>query len=98
MQSEKSADRLLQFASGTEATPADLLFRDGRKPAFHQVQPACRGGSEVHVEARTFEQPSLDGGGLVRGVVVQDQVHVQCGGHMAFNDVQELAREASGAR
>jgi len=42
--------------------------------SFHHIQPRCRSGREVHVEARMLLQPSLHVGMLVCGIVVGDQV------------------------
>jgi hypothetical protein len=53
--------------------PAELALREFGEPAFDQVHPAGAGRGEVQVEPRVLEQPLVDRGGLVGGVVVQDQ-------------------------
>jgi len=82
---------LLQFASGAEAGSSDLLFCEGGKPPLDQVEPTGRGGRKVHMKAWALQEPPLNRRCLVSGVVVQNQVHVQFGGHVALNRIEELA-------
>ena len=49
---------------------AELAVGQLSKPALDQVQPGRAGGGEVQVEPRVPDQPVLDRGGLVGGVVV----------------------------
>src|SRR3954454_7917802 len=44
-------------------------------PGFDLVDQGGAGGGEVQVEAGVVGQPVADGGGLVGGQVVADQVH-----------------------
>lgn len=44
----------------------------------------------MQVEPGVLLQPSFDVGVLVRGVVVQDQVHLQSGWHFRVNGLEEL--------
>jgi hypothetical protein len=39
---------------------AYLLFREGGKPAFHQINPGGAGGREMDVKARPLTQPVAD--------------------------------------
>src|ERR1022692_1225929 len=48
--------------------------------AVHQVEPAGAGRREVNMDPGMAQQPVLDRGGFVGGVVVADQVQVQAGG------------------
>jgi hypothetical protein len=41
------------------------------------------------VEAGVAQQPVMDLGGLVRGVVVQDQMQVQVFGHRGVDELEE---------
>src|SRR5580692_298116 len=91
MQIEEGVDRLLQFASGAEAGSSDLLFCEGGKPPLDQVEPTGRGRCKVHMKAWALQEPPLNRRCLVSGVVVQNQVHVQFGGHIALNRIEELA-------
>src|SRR5690606_13841334 len=67
-----------------------LFVRQQSEPALHLVEPGGAGGREVHVEARVREQPFPDGGGLVGGVVVADQVDVELGGDLLVELGEEL--------
>src|ERR1700722_7452440 len=72
-------------------TAPDLFFGKGRKPALHQIDPRGTGGSEVHVEARTFRQPVTNNGGFMSAVVVHDEMHVETRGNGLVDGVQKLA-------
>src|ERR1035437_9723951 len=58
---------LTHVAAATDAGAAQL-----GKPALHQGQPRPAGGGEMRVKAWVAQQPTLDGGSLVGGVVVED--------------------------
>src|ERR1035437_9419727 len=58
---------LRPVAAATDAFAGQL-----GKPALHQVQPRPAGGCEMQVKARGGQQPTLDGGSLVGGGVVED--------------------------
>ena len=44
----------------------------------------------MQVEARVAQQPPLDVGRFVRRVVIQDQVHLEMGGHLLVDVLEEL--------
>ena len=46
----------------------------------------------MEVEARVSEQPAVDERRLMRGVVIQDEVHVETGWHFSIDAIQELAK------
>src|SRR5262247_1373398 len=54
------ADGVFEFAGAAEYTASNLFFREQREPTLHQINPGTSGGSEVQMEARSFEQPPLD--------------------------------------
>ena len=85
-------DAAHQLAHGAEGAAADRALRDVPEPSLHLVQPRGVRRREVHVVARPGHQPSAHGRVLVRRVVVDHQVHVQCGRH-ARVDVPEEAEE-----
>ena len=60
--------------AGVTAAP-DALRGDFSKEPFDEVEPGRAGWREVQLEARVFLQPGLYLGRLVRGVVVEHQVH-----------------------
>src|SRR4051812_23444359 len=66
-----------------------LLGGQRGEPSFDEVHPRSVGRGEVEVEAAVPQQPALHRGGLVGRQVVQDDVHVQVGGDVAVDLVQE---------
>src|SRR6266567_5836196 len=69
-------DGLLEFPNIVKDTAAHALVGQIAEEAFHLVEPGGTGGSEMQVEARMLLEPSPYLGGLMRRVVVQDQVDV----------------------
>ena len=58
---------------GTPVRPAfDLLAGEFDKPALDEIEPRRAGGREVQMEPRMPQQPAMDGGRFVRGVVIED--------------------------
>ena len=82
---DEAADGVFQLDRAAVDAAPDLFFGQLSEPALDQIEPGSRGGSEVQVEARTFGKPAADPLGLVRAVVVQDEVHVEFCGHVAFD-------------
>ena len=76
------------------AAPKRLL-RQRREPAFHLIDPRRVRRREMQVEARVAEQPAMDERCLMRGVVVQDDVHVEVGWHLHINAIHQLAELGS---
>src|SRR6185437_4380587 len=74
-------DVVLQGLDGGVHAAADQLVCQQAEPSFDLVHPGRAGRGEVNMEARVPGQPGPDLGGVVGGVVVADQVHVQSGGH-----------------
>ncbi len=73
--------------------PAPQLFlRQQGEPTLHQIEPGSAGWREVHVEARSLEQPPSNHGGLMRAVVVEDEMHVQLCRDCRLNHVEELPK------
>ena len=68
-----------------------LLLRQLGEPTLHQIEPRCAGGREVEMEAGMPRQPALDRRGLVRGVVVEDDVDIEGPRHLVIDADQELA-------
>lgn len=60
--------------------PSYLLFGQLGEPSLDRVQPGGAGGCEVQMEADECQEPGSDGFGLVRGVAVQDQIHIKAVG------------------
>jgi len=70
---------------------AQLFFGEAREPAFHQVEPGSAGRREVEMKARMTQQPTLEGRGLVGGVIVDDQMERAAARDLVVNGLQELA-------
>ena len=77
------------------AAPELFLGQQG-EPPFDEIQPRGAGRGEVGMEPRPLEQPPPDQRGLMRSVVVHDQMHVEVRRHVRVNGVEELP-EFSGA-
>src|SRR5262245_40011560 len=67
-------DRLLQRRHAPEGSPADALLGDLREEPFHLVEPRPTGRREMEIVLGMTCEPALDRGGLMRPVIVQDQV------------------------
>ena len=63
-----------------------------REPSFHQVDPGTVGGREVEMKTWTFGEPFPDDGGFVGSVVVHNDLHIEFGGYLHFDLIQELAK------
>jgi len=74
---EESSNRVSEFSGAAVNAAAQLPFGKEREPAFDQVKPGTTGGGEVQLEARVPQQPTLDGRGLVRVVIVKNQVQIR---------------------
>jgi hypothetical protein len=78
-----------QVAHRAERAAADRLGADVGEEALDQVEPRAVGGDEVQVPARPGREPGLDLGMLVRGVVVEDDVDLEVGGHRVVDGTQQ---------
>lgn len=68
---EDGIDQLLDVL---EAAIAHDINSDVPEEAFHQIHPGAGCWGEMQMESRVACQPSLDGGVLVRAVIVKDQM------------------------
>jgi len=68
----------------------DLLFGDEREEALHLVDPRRAGWGEVNMPAWPLCQPIPNRLGLVRGVVVHHEMHVEVAGDAGLDLVEEL--------
>ena len=79
-----------QFRYAGEHASAQPIDGDVAEESLHHVQPRCRGGREVHDEARMLGQPLLNRRMLVRGIVVGDQMQRLVLWRLAVDLAQEL--------
>ena len=79
------------WRSATDRKTPRLRRRFGQdgKEAFDGVEPRGRGRREVECPTRMARQPSVHGGMLVGGVVVDDGVNHLAGGDLALDGVEE---------
>ena len=82
-------DRGLQLGDGVEGAATDAFFGDLGEEALDQVEPGGGGRSEVQMEARMRREPASDLGGLMGGVVVEDQVKVEIGRRLLVDLLQK---------
>jgi hypothetical protein len=87
---EVAIDGRLEFAGAAVDAAPELLLRQQGEPALDQIDPGRALGREVQMVAGALREPPLDQGGLVRGVVVDDEMDVQVLGHRGVDRVQEL--------
>src|ERR687891_712218 len=88
------ANGLLQLARTAVDAPAYLLLRQRGEPSLDEVDPRRAGRGEMHVEARMPHQPPPNRGSLVGAVVVEDQVHIEFGGHRGVDRAEEVPKLA----
>ena len=69
-------DALHELLDAGERAATDSFVSDQSEEALHLIQPRAVGRDEVHVPTRACRQPRLDLRMAVRGVVVDDAVHV----------------------
>src|SRR5215813_4125128 len=81
-----------QFSDAAENAPANPLVCKFSKPTLHQVEPRTVSGSEVEMKARPFSEPVSDQSCLVGAVIIQDDMDVQRGGHLRFDQIEKLAK------
>ncbi len=79
-----------QLVDAAVRPATNLLFSQGCKPAFHQVDPRCTGRREVYVKAWPLGEPAVDRRSLMGPVIVHNQVHVQPFRHGLFDRIEEL--------
>src|SRR5215471_19676197 len=84
-------DSRLQFFHTSKDAPADAFVGDLCEPSFHQVDPGAVGGSEMQVKTGSFGKPLSDQRGFVSAIVVQHDVNVEIGWHIALDLVQKPA-------
>ena len=62
------------------------------EPSLHQVDPGTVRRGEVDMKSWAFREPFPDHGGFVGSVVIQDDMDIQCGGHVRLDHIEELAK------
>ena len=70
---------------------ANLLIGELGKPPLHQIQPRAVGRGEVRMKAGPLGKPVPDKRGLVRAVVVHDDMDIEIRRNLRFHVIEELA-------
>ena len=87
-------DGALEFCDAFEGAASDAFSSDlGEEPLDH-VEPGCRGGREVQMEAWMRFDPALHGRRLVGGIVVDDEMKIETSRGLLVDQLekaQELA-------
>src|SRR5271168_2424337 len=83
-------DGLAQMGHRMKAAAPDSLGGDFGEPALDLVQPGGVGRYKMQMEARIALEPAHNRGGLVRGVVVQHQMHVLAGRNACVDGLEEM--------
>lgn len=78
-------DAFDELAYPAERSAPNRLLRDESEPPLDLVEPGGVRRSEVHVETRPPGQPGLDLSVLMRGVVVEHQMHIKRLGDVSFH-------------
>src|ERR1700712_376982 len=88
---EEGRDGGFQFLDAAMNTATDLLVGEHGKEAFDLVQPGTAGWGQMYGRAGPFRQPVADQRGLMRGIVVPVQMHVEIARHAGFDLIEKLA-------
>src|SRR5918999_1697281 len=70
---------------------ADFLVGEQREEALDLADPGGRGRGEVDVPAGALGEPVADELGLVAAGIVDDEMDVEIGGHVALDGVEKAA-------
>ena len=89
-----TADGELKLAGAPVNAAAQLLLGKRGEPPLDEIDPGGARRSEVHMEPRMTREPPVNRGRLVRTGVVEDQVHLEAGGHPRVDGGEELAKLA----
>src|SRR5260370_41672035 len=89
---EVFADGVCELDGAAVSATADLARGEIGKPALDLVEPGGRGRREVQCKSRMPSKPALDRRGLMRAVVVHDEMHGKRGGDVLFHVLQELEK------
>ena len=74
------------------ASALDFTRGEQREPSLDLIEPGGVCGREMQMKAWPFLKPSFDQVGLVRGIVVEDEVDIELFGHRTFHQVEEAAK------
>ena len=87
---DEFTDGALKLANAEMRTSFDLSFAQEPKPTLDLIHPRRVRGREVQVVSRMAKKPSFDERGLVGGVVVQHQVHLNTCRDLRVDHLEKL--------
>ena len=85
---DEGPNGVFEFHNAAKDASAYLLVRELGKPPLDEIEPRPVGRREVDVKPWPLGQPALNQRGLVRAVVVQNEMD----GHGGVDRTEELAR------
>ena len=88
---DERANRGLERTDARMHAAPQLLRLERGEPTLDEIEPRRVRRGEVRMEPRVPREPSPDDRGLVRPVVIHDDVDVQGGGHLGVERGQERA-------
>ena len=91
---DEGVDRRAQLGHRGEAGTLKRAAAEDREPDLDLVEPGSVGRGEVEVEPLVSEEPALHERRLVHGQVVEDDVHVQLGGHLRLTLFKKATKSA----
>ena len=86
------ANRRFEILHAAKHAAPNPFVGEFREPALDQVDPGTIRGCEVNVKVWALGEPVPDDRGFVRAVVVDNQMSIETGRHLSFDQVQELAK------
>ncbi len=84
-----AADRSLKVFGASVRAALDVALCDQRKESLDQLDPRRRGWGEMQVVARPLGKPRAHLFGLVRAVVVQDEVYILVLRYVCIDGVEQ---------
>ena len=72
--------------------PRRMRFRVTSEEAFDHVEPGRRGGCEVQMESWMRPEPAFDGGRLMRGIVVDDEMQSETGRGLLIDQLEKAQK------
>jgi len=86
---QEAVDGSLEASDAFEDAAFELPPGQPGEEAFDRIESGGGGRSEVEIETLESPAPSADLGMLVRGVIVDDQMHLALGWSFAADPVEE---------
>src|SRR6185436_6988397 len=95
MDREVMTDGFFEFDRTAVRCALDLALAEQAEPTLNQIEPGTRGRGEVQMKTRMACKPSLHRRGLVRAVVIHDQMNIELRRHALIDGAQKLQEFAA---